>query len=206
MDEIKNESLQGADFSDLETLTSIDNTFDFLQKGNDNEIKEVENSIDSQNSETNENSTNESTIESDSAQTQSTDNSAGVSELIEAKTLIDISDMVFSRLGALACQMGGKDAKYTDFKLDSSEKKVLEKPLQEVINKHGWGGVSPETKLVVLLIGMYGFKVAKVLETAKPKVKENKNVSRETVEKSENIDAPYGYLLNGKPRKTPKNV
>jgi hypothetical protein len=206
MVEIKNESLQGADFSDLETLTEIENDFAFLQKGNDNEIKEVENSIDSQNSETNENITNESTFTSDSTQTESTDDSANISELIEAKTLIDISDMVFSRLGALACQMGGKDAKYTDFKLDVSEKKVLEKPLQEVINKHGWGGVSPETKLIVLLLGMYGFKVAKVLETAKPKTKENKSAIKETVEKTENNEAPFGYLLNGKPRKTPKNV
>lgn len=194
---MENSTLENVDFSKLENLENIENDFSFLEKNEETESAKVENSID-ENKEENESFGNNAT-------SQNNNSEQPVSELIEASTIIGIFDMIVSRLTSVGVSMAGYECKYTDFKLDASEQKILKQPLQNVINKRGWGGVSDETKLIVLLVGMYGFKIGNSLEGKKKKKGIIKESGKE--ETKEGIDyydmpAPHGRFSNGKPKKS----
>lgn len=191
---MENSTLENVDFSKLENLENIENDFSFLEKNEETETAKVENSID-ENKEENQNFGNNATSENNNSEQP-------VSELIEASTIIGIFDMIVSRLTSVGVSMAGYECKYTDFKLDASEQKILKQPLQNVINKRGWGGVSDETKLIVLLVGMYGFKIGNSLEGKKKK----KGIIKDQKEEKEidyyDMPAPHGRFSNGKPKKS----
>jgi hypothetical protein len=192
---MENSTLENVDFSKLENLENIENDFSFLEKKEETETAKVEHSIDE---------VGESvggSVDSDESQKNSA-NEQPISELVEASTIIGIFDMIVSRLTSVGVSMAGYECKYTDFKLDASEQKILKQPLQNIINKRGWGNVSDESKLAILLIGMYGFKIGNSLEGKKKK----KGIIKETDHEKEtdyySQPAPFGRFSNGKPKKS----
>jgi hypothetical protein len=191
---MENSTLENVDFSKLENLENIENDFSFLEKKEETETAKVEHSID----EVGEPVFN--SVGGDESQKNSA-NEQPISELVEASTIIGIFDMIVSRLTSVGVSMAGYECKYTDFKLDASEQKILKQPLQNIINKRGWGNVSDESKLAILLIGMYGFKIGNSLEGKKKK----KGIIKDQKEEKEinyyDMPAPNGRFSNGKPKK-----
>jgi hypothetical protein len=197
-------TLESADFSNLENLKKIENDFSFLEKKSDAETLKVEGAIDEQKA-----SQGESENVSDEYSTPSENNndSQPLNELVEAKTVIEIADMFISRLTAVGVGMAGYKSKYTDFKLDASEKKTLAPVVDQLIQKHNLLNVSPEMKLFILLGGMYVYKIGNVIDEKNKisTVLRGTSFVKKQVDETISSEAPYGYnQYTGKPRKYPQ--
>jgi len=189
----------------------IENLSDEFKKDNDSVFAELENEY-SEKEEVSSYESASTTVQNESDGNdceQDTSNSEPVSEHLTGAIAVNIFDVVMSRLLSFGLNRSGYDVSYKDFKLDAAEKKSLEKPIDLVLKKYGFGELSPETQLIVILIAIYGAKFG--VATERSSERKSKKVPRGTVEKevSEGVNyydlpAPYGRFSNGKPKKGTK--